>query len=291
MLFCTKCNKEYVSADNICPHCKESLPDNTINESIDLVNQNKKPKKLKPIMFVFLLGVLIACLLIYYINNKSEPQNYFQDKPATVSKNIPKKDVSKTENEKNKSSEVVFSIGKINEKTYTNEYFKFGCTLGTEWKYSDQNELFSEYIGSDGTTKIDSETNSIIEAIKKAGMYVDMHADGDSISSVNVVVEYNEESVSYSSEKALLKKINSEMKSYYQGMNTSVSMCEVELVPFGNESKYALHTSLSFNGTDFETYQYVFIINNYSAILTLSADSTEKLNLIAKMFYYFTIIY
>lgn len=314
MPLCNECNREFESKDNICPHCKnlyspqkdynkifcdsncQTTDSDSNGEFFEVyIARHSSSKKKKTVIAVILVIILAIITVIFNfgnilknskISNSNNSHKNINTESSTNSYVLSSSEL-KTSEKTQDNPDHEFSLGKINNLTYTNEYFGFGCTLTEEWDFTEQNKLLENYINiEDLSVKSDSAPESIINEVKKNGLYADMHAEGNGISSLNVVVEYNGESAGYLSEKSVLKQINTGIKSHYESMDANVSMCEVESVPFGNQKKYALHTSLTFNGTDFEAYQFVFIKDHYSAILTVSSDSIESLNSIVKQFYY-----
>jgi len=192
---------------------------------------------------------------------------------------------SETENstlsQESEDSQPEFSLGKISNNVYTNDFLGLSCTLPLEWNfYSEEqilelNNITMEYIDEDYSSQLE-----------KATIIYDMYAQNivDN-STVNVNLERLNpvQAVTLDLKTALVAQTDA-IVSTYQNMGYTDVAVNYENITVDGKKYDALRIEAKIQGYDFYGIAFSFIKNSYLANVTVTSLQTDKINTILKCF-------
>lgn len=186
--------------------------------------------------------------------------------------------------EKEKAGDIA---GKLTGSEYENEVFGVGCRLDN-WNFLSEEELFAQVEASKAVFK-NSDDEDLQKMIEENNSILVMSAVNGSERNVNLTIGKIDENakVFYDmGEDKLLTFLGIDVKNYYQSAGFDIQKGGCIESELGGTKKYALrYVCTNPYGVTVCVEQFIFLIDDYNAVLTITVPSEEELAEIHNNFY------
>lgn len=174
-----------------------------------------------------------------------------------------------------------FVFGKVNGKTYSNEFTGISCTLPDSWVYHTDEEI--KALNNITTNMLDDD---IAEMVKKATIIYDMQASDPSTgNNTNINLEklpsYASSSVNI---ETILKNQFTALKQSLESVGATVEKMEYEKITVDRKEYDGISVVSNYNGVKMEQNIICFQKDEYLVYLTVTATQEGKLNTLLSYF-------
>lgn len=169
-----------------------------------------------------------------------------------------------------------FTHGSIIGKTYTSNFFGMKVTVSSDWTMMTDTEIAK-------LNKIKDMSAASTQAIFDKGAYIyEMYANKSDGSSINIVVQDNDKSISYS-EKEYFANAKDLVESTFKSMGYDCTASEGKVNFLGKDTRCLEVTMSNKNMTVYELQIPIFK-SHYTANITFGSTKKSNLDSIVKMF-------